>query len=132
MSDTSKYSDLELNDPKVMGARIATETMLFYYMSALSGKVDDVKQYMAKRIPAMIELTEEQTTYIATSIDKSNAVLTSLDTVTNILKNIQEQDKLDAELMDLAIRILQSMRDECSNAIYTYMKDAKKAMRERG
>lgn len=119
--DTAKYSDLELNDPKVMGAKLGVETMLFYYMSALSGKVKDIKQYMANRMPAMIDLTEEQATYVAASTTDVNTVLASLDTSMQLLKGVSESEKPDPEAISLVIKILQNLKDECESALRTYL-----------
>lgn len=121
--DTAKYSNLELNDPKVMGAKLGVETMLFYYMSALSGKVKDIKQYMANRMPAMIDLTEEQATYVATSTTDANTVLASLDTSMQLLKGVSESEKPDPEAISLVIKILQNLRDECESALRTYLSE---------
>lgn len=121
--DTSKYSDLELNDPKVMGAKLGVETMLYYYMSALSGKVKDIKQYMANRMPAMIDLTEEQATYVATSITDENTVLASLDTSMQLLQGMSSTQKFDEETVQLVIKILQNLRDECESALRTYLSE---------
>lgn len=121
--DTAKYSNLELNDPKVMGAKLGVETMLFYYMSALSGKVKDIKQYMANRMPAMIDLTEEQATYVAASTTDANTVLASLDTSMQLLKGVSESEKPDPEAISLVIKILQNLRDECESALRTYLSE---------
>lgn len=119
--DTAKYSELELNDPKVMGAKMGVETMLYYYMAALSGKVKDIKQYMANRMPAMIDLTEEQATYVAASMTDANTVLTSLDTSMRLLKGMADSDKLDQDTIQLVVKILQNLRDECESALNTYL-----------
>ena len=119
--DNSKYSDLELNDSKVMGAKMGVETMLYYYMAALSGKVKDIKQYMANRLPAMIDLTEEQSTYVAASMTDCNTVLTSLDTSMRLLQNTIDSDNFDKDSIQLVIKILQNLYDECESALRTYL-----------
>lgn len=116
-----KYDALESSDARILGARMGVETMLYYYYTAIIGKVKDPKQYMASRMPVMIDLTDEQATYVGATISSDNAVMTSLTTSIELLKTMQDSKELDEESLSLVIGILESVQLNCTDALNMFL-----------
>ncbi len=119
----NKYDELECNDPKVLGARMGVETMLYYYLTSLIDKVDDPKQYLARKLPVIIEMSEEQATYVGAAVKTDNQAVKSLSTVIALLKKLK--DNYDEGTLSIAIEILENLHISFVDALEMYKEDNK-------
>ena len=83
-------------------------------------KVEDPKQYIATEICKMINLSEEQTTYVQTTVATKNKVIDCLSSSISLLENMNKSNKLDKEAIEIALNLLQSLKKECVNSIKKY------------
>lgn len=112
-----------MEDNKVIGGRQGVQTMLFYYLSSLIGKVDDPKQYIATEIGSMIDLSEEQIQYIKMNIANENKLTENLSSSISLLKNMEETGKVDFESIKIVRGILEIMKTQSEQVIKEYMGD---------
>ena len=113
-------------DSKVTGAKQGVQNMLFYYISALMDNgVQDVKQYIASEISSMIDLSEEQATYVKSHILNDNKVVDNLSSSIALLDNMEKTGKLDLESIRIVKGILSIMEKQYKDAIYNFVEDNK-------
>lgn len=109
---------------KVTGAKQGVQNMLFYYISALMDSgVQDVKQYVASEISSMIDLSEEQATYVKSHILNDNKVVDNLSSSIALLDNMEKTGKLDLESIRIVKGILNIMEKQYKDAIYNFVED---------
>ena len=109
---------------KVTGAKQGVQNMLFYYISALMDSgVQDVKQYIASEIGEMIDLSEEQVTYVKSHILNDNKVIDNLSSSIALLDNIEKTGKLDLESIKIVKGILSIMETRYKEAINDFAGD---------
>ena len=111
-------------DSKVTGARQGVQNMLFYYISALMDNgVQDVKQYIAGEISSMIDLSEEQATYVKSHILNNNKVVDNLSSSIALLDNMEKTGKLDLESIKIVKGILSIMETRYKETINDFAGD---------
>lgn len=109
-------------DSKITGAKNSVQTMLFYYLSAVIGTVEDPKQYIATELGKMIDLSEEQLQYVLMSIQNENKIVDNLSSSISLLENIEKTKELDLESINIVKQILIIMKEQCKEALDNYTK----------
>lgn len=109
-------------DSKITGAKNSVQTMLFYYLSAVIGTVEDPKQYIATELSKMIDLSEEQLQYVLMSIQNENKIIDNLSSSISLLENIEKTKKLDLESINIVKQILTIMKKQCEECLINYTK----------
>lgn len=107
-----------MEDSRILGAKDGVQHMLFYYLTALiDSGVKDPKQHIATEIGKMIDLSEEQVSYVKTNIGLKNTLLENLSSSVTLLENMKTSDTLDKDSVDIVIGLLTVIKDECSKLL---------------
>lgn len=101
-----------MEDNKMSGARNGLQTMMFYYLSSIIGKVNDPKQYIATEMGKMIDLSEEQVEYVRLNIANDNKLLDNLSSSIQLLMNMEKTGKFDLDSVKIVRNILEIMKSQ--------------------
>lgn len=101
-----------MEDNKISGSKAGAQTMLFYYLYSLMGKVKDPKQVVATELGKMIDLSEEQINYVQLNLSMENTLLANLESSISLLKVMKTTGKLDIESLQIVISMLDLMRQK--------------------
>lgn len=107
-------------DNKITGAKNGVQTMLFYFLSSVIGKVEDPKQYIASELGKMIDLSEEQIQYVQMCVTHENKMLESLSSSISLLKNMEKTGELDLDSVKIVRNILEIMSEDCKQVLEKY------------
>ena len=107
-------------DSKITGAKHSVQTMMFYYLSALIGTVEDPKQYIATELGKMIDLSEEQIQYVKMNVANDNKMLDNLSSSIALLESMEKTEKLDLESIGIVKKILEIMKQQCEQTLKEY------------
>lgn len=102
---------------KISGAKLAVQTMLYYYLSSLIDTVEDPKQVIATELGEMINLSEAQIQYVNMNLINDNKMLDNLTCSIDLLKSMEQKKKFDLESIKIIRNILEIMRSQCSAAL---------------
>ena len=105
-----------MENSKEFGAKQAVQTLMFYYLSSLIGKVDDPKQVIASELGAMIGLSENQIQYVHMGI-KNNEVIENFNSCIRLLDTMKDRDSFDLDSVKIIKSILTIMKQECETAL---------------
>ena len=108
------------NNAKIIGAKKGVETMLYYYLSALIGVVEDPKQAIATELGAMIDLSEAQIQYVKINVNNDNKMLDNLSCSIDLLKAMENSKKIDLESITIIRNILEIMQSQCKQTLDDY------------
>ena len=104
-----------MEDSRLLGAKDGVQNMLFYYLTALiDNGVKDPKQHIATEIGKMIDLSEEQVTYVKANVRLQGKLPESLTSSIDILKNMKS---FDEEAVNIVVGLLTAIKDSCSKVI---------------
>lgn len=103
--DLNKFTESE-----VKGSELGVKRMLFYYASSLQDSgVEDVRQYIATKLPEMIELATSQAEFVATNIQNDNKILDSLKDSIKLLSAMQEKKEYDETSVNIIKSIFENI-----------------------
>lgn len=106
----------EILNNEVKGAENAVRKMLLYYYSALEvSGVKDIKQYIATKIGKMIDLSEDQCSFIKANLSSNSKLKESLDNNIMLLENIENTKTLDIESIHIVKEFLKLLSKDLSN-----------------
>ena len=94
--------------------------MMYYYLSALIGSVEDPKQYIATELGKMIDLSEEQIQYVKLNVANDNKMLDNLSSSIALLESMEKAEKLDLESVRIVKQILEIMKEQCEQTLKEY------------
>lgn len=106
-----------MEDAQLKGAEQAVQNMLFYYFTALEKTIEDPKQYIATRLPDMINLSEDQALFVKSNISTKSKVITGLTSSIELLNNMKKSNQYDANAMDIVIKLLTAIKTECEKTL---------------
>lgn len=110
-----------MDNSRITGAKQSVQNMLFYYISALiDSGVKDVKQYIASEIGDMIDLSEEQVSYVQSHISNENKVVENLSSSIALLEGMEKTGKLDLEAIKIVKGILGIMKTQYQETMATF------------
>lgn len=98
---------------KISGAKQAVQNMLFYYLTTLLDEKDP-KQIIASEMGAMINLSEEQLSYVKMHLSANNKVVDNLESCIQLLENMIKTGKVDIDSLKIVIQILSLMKSSCT------------------
>ena len=107
-------------DSRIIGAKHSVQTMMYYYLSALIGSVEDPKQYIATELGKMIDLSEEQIQYVKLNVANDNKMLDNLSSSIALLESMEKAEKLDLESVRIVKQILEIMKEQCEQTLKEY------------
>ena len=97
----------------------AAEKMLMYYASSLQSMgVKDVRQYMANKLCKLIDLTDEQASFVMLNINKENKIYDNLINSCELLKGMKKNKQLDMESIDIILNVLNLMIQDLKPFIF--------------
>lgn len=108
-------------DSRITGAKHSVQTMMFYYLSALIGTVEDPKQHIATEMGKMIDLSEEQIQYVKMNVANDNKMLDNLSSSISLLENMEKTGQLDLESIGIVKGILEIMKGQCEKTLEEYV-----------
>lgn len=109
------------NNNKIFGAKEGVQTMLFYYLLALQGNVEDPKQVIATELGHMINLSEEQIQYVQSHISTNGKLVKSLSYSIQLLENMEKTGKLDLESISIIKNTLNVMVEEINKVVEKFI-----------
>jgi hypothetical protein len=106
-------SEEEYIQREVNSSENAVRKMLFYYASSLTDAgIEDVRQYIATKIPEMIDFSKEQSDFIYMNINKENKIYDNLNNSIKLLDGILQSKKLDLDSIKIVKQILSLMVED--------------------
>jgi hypothetical protein len=74
--------------------------------------IEDVRQYIATKIPEMIDFSKEQSDFIYMNINKENKIYNNLNNSIKLLDGILQSKKLDLDSIKIVKQILSLMVED--------------------
>ena len=98
---------------EVASSENAVRKMLFYYASSLTDLgVEDVRQYIATKLPEMIDLSKEQSDFVYMNVSKNNKIYDNLNNSIKLLTQMEKTKKIDLDSIKIIKQVLTLIVDD--------------------
>lgn len=115
-----------MEDAKILGAKQAVQTMLFYYLTTLIGVFDDPKRHIASEMADMIDLSEDQARFVSMHIGTNGKVMESLTSSISLLEGMEKEGRFDANTVHIVKGLLTALKEVGETALNRYVTEEDK------
>lgn len=98
------------------GAKEGVKNMLYYYIDSLIGEgIEDPKEYIAKEIGDMINLSYEQVQYINSTLSDSISLSDNVEMCIKLLISMEKKKELDLESIVIVRKTLEIINQKLND-----------------